>query len=198
MNVRLIKRFQFQSVLVSERYLDAMVVNNYSATVHMTTVSDMAAEQNKAYERIRYWMSMMQDCVLIDQSNKMIDTWQKTGARIMAFPDDPVDQLVGMMLYSKLSTILQGRIDVNEVLISSAMDDDIIYRQSEHESLGPFAESGWWNDPRPIWETSRKKSGKVISLQRMAEWSDLELDWDDDDSDDNVVVVADFPKDENK
>jgi hypothetical protein len=48
MNVRLIKRFQIQSILVSERYLDAMVINNYSVTVHMTTVSAMAAEQNKA------------------------------------------------------------------------------------------------------------------------------------------------------
>ena len=197
MNVRLIKKFQFQSSLVSERYHDPAVINNYSATVHMTTVSDMAVEQNKAYNRIAYWMSMMQDCVFIDQHNKIIDAWEKTGARIMAFPEDPVDQLVGMMLYSKLSAILEGRIEINEVLISSAMDDDIIYQQNEHENLGPFSNPGWWNDAKPIWETAKKKSGKVISLQRTAEWSDLELDWDDD-QDDNVVLVADFPKDENK
>ena len=198
MNVRLIKRFQIQSILVSERYLDAMVINNYSVTVHMTTVSAMAAEQNKAQERIRFWFSMMQDAVLIDQKNKTIDTWQKTGARVMSFPDDPVDQLVGMMLYSKLSVIAEGKIDINEILVSSVMDDDIIYRQSDSENLGPFEESGWWNDPKPVWETAKRKSGKVISLKRTAEWKDLDLDWNNDDSDDKIAVVADFPKDENK
>jgi hypothetical protein len=141
---------------------------------------------------------MMQDAVLIDQKNKTIDTWQKTGARVMSFPDDPVDQLVGMMLYSKLSVIAEGKIDINEILVSSVMDDDIIYRQSDSENLGPFEESGWWNDPKPVWETAKRKSGKVISLKRTAEWKDLDLDWNNDDSDDKIAVVADFPKDENK
>lgn len=198
-NVRLTKNFRIPVVVVAERY-DFPVVLQYAVTVRMVTHTESEVEQNVAYDRIRFWIqAIMTDSVLIAHDNTKLETWVKTGARCMVLPQDPVDQLVGMMLLCKLNSIAEGRIGIEEVEISSVLDDDIIYHHAADEDPGPFAAPGWWRDNKPNCSDQpvRKQRGKVIALRRSDSWKEYGMDWDQDDRE-AQILVADFGNDEKK
>jgi hypothetical protein len=197
MNVRLGKAWHFSCIVVGDRY-ETPLVNFYTVKTEMTLASEQQ-DYNTAYGRMKFWINeVMADCVLIAKDNEKLKTWIDTNARVLTLPDEPVDQLIGMLLYSKLSAISEDRIILHQVSISSALDDDIIYHHFEDEPLGPFREPGWWNDSQPVWKHKETKGrGKVISLDRQLDWNDYDLDWDQEPPD-TVVVKGNFSRDEDK
>lgn len=199
MNVNLTKTWHVPVIVVSERYDHPRVIS-YMVTVSMTSTSMHSAYTNTAYERMRHWMtSIMRDAVIIDKNHPDLETWQTTGARCMVFPDDPVDQLVGIMLCCKLNAMCQGHLEVSSVVISSELDEDISYYHAQEDDEGPFSDSGWWNDSRPNWDSivkRRKKNTNVINLRREPEWKDLELDWPSDPEDStDTNKITEFSRD---
>ena len=199
MNVKLKKSFRFCTGIV---YNNEFAINVYDVTLHMTTVSMSPEQQNIAYDRISYWVNeVLQDSVLISGDSKVLDAYKATRQRLIVFPHDPVDQIVGTMLYLKLNAITEDRLVVTGVELGSSYGDDVIYLHYDGEEIGPLSGTGWWTDSRPLWADTKKRKtvNKVISMDRMPEWSDLGLSWDDlPAQEDNTVVFADFPKNENK
>jgi len=97
MNVRLKKTFGWYGAVV---YEDQFIITHYSSEVSMITVTPDNREQNIAYERIKLFMNdIMDGAVLISQNNPKLDQYQNIGMRLIALPDEPVDQVIGMMLY---------------------------------------------------------------------------------------------------
>ena len=144
---------------------------------------------------------MLDGSIIIDAEHANFATWQATGARLMAMPEEPVDQIIGIMLYLKLNAMMENRMVVTAVEISSTQGDGMWYRHDAGENVGPhFGQDGWWVDPRPNWSGAvLKKHGKVVNLDRQPEWSDYDLDWSRGDRDQqDSVVFANFKKDENK
>lgn len=195
MNVRLKKTFKWSSAVV---YESRFVINHYRADVTMITVSDDNEEQNIAYERSKMFIhGVMEDAILISQSNPRIEAYQNTDARLIALPQEPVDQIIGMMLYLKLNAIMENRIVVIDVSLSSSAGDSMYYLHSSGESLAPLDRDGWWTDARPCWyDTQEKTQDKVVNLSRVPEWKDQDLDWTDNNLTDNSVVFAKFGKNE--
>jgi hypothetical protein len=194
MSVSLAKNWYFSAIVVSERY-ETAVLNPYTVHTEFTTVSESNIDHNRAYGRFKYWMQeVMQDSVLIARDHPRLKTWVDTGSKVLIFPEDPVDQLVGIMLYCKLSAVVQTNMIIDQVSVTSSLDDDITYHHYSDEDRGPFNESGWWNDSGPNWQIINKKSrGKIVDLQRTLDWKDLNLEWNQESSD-NRVVQADFTK----
>jgi hypothetical protein len=102
----------------------------------------------------------------------------------------------------KLTAIIEEQFLISEIEISSTNGDEMIYLHNADESLGPMDAKGWWNDAKPIWiNSTRKKSstGKVIKLNRMPEWKELDLDFEIDKDDlDCEILVGNFIKDDKK
>jgi len=200
MNVRLKRSFDFYAGMV---YDQEFSVNRYTLTVSMTTQTSDVDMHNIAYERIKYWINyVLHNSVLISESDPTLEKWLATEQRILILPDQPVDQLVGIMLYLKLTAIIEQQFLISEVEISSDDGDEMIYLHGADESLGPMDANGWWNDPKPNWITNpRKKSstGKVIKLTRIPEWKELELDFVmNNDNVDCEILVGNFIKDDKK
>jgi hypothetical protein len=199
MNVRLVKTWQWQSGTV---YNGNFFINSYTARVLMHTTTMEAAQHSVAYERMDHWFrEVMQDSVMISAENAAVKSFAATGQRLLVFPDDPVDQLVGIMLCLKLNSIAEGRLVVTDVDLSSINGDDMTYRHNQAEEVGPLAASGWWQDPRPVWQHSitRASQAKVVSLDRSPEWHTLGLDWPKTDGkNDAAVVFADFDRDDDQ
>lgn len=199
MNVRLIKTWQWQSGTV---YQDNFYINSYSARIQMYTTGMDATEHATAYERMDHWFSeVMQDSVLLAADQSTLKHYMHTGQRLLIFPEDPVDQLVGIMLCLKLNSITEGRLMITDVDLSSVNGADMIYRHNHSEENGPLSGVGWWTDPRPNWTSasSRTASGKVVSLSRTPEWHALGLDWvGASDYKQSAVVFADFDRDEDQ
>ena len=193
MNVNLKRRFQFATGLV---YQEEFQVNSYDVMLSMLTVSTDHDEQNIAYERMKYWVNrVLYDSVLISETSERLSAYQSTGQRLVILPEEPVDQLVGMMLYLKLNAVMENRMVVTGVELSSEVGENMIYSHAVSENLGPLQFDGWWSDARPVWNDAKKRpsGSNIIELDRMPEWGDLELDWHKDQvQEKNTVVFADF------
>lgn len=199
MNVRLKKRFEVMSGMI---YQEQFATNRYTIDLSLLTVSEDHEQQNIAYDRMKFWIyRVLQDGILISENSEKLQAWAATESRIMALPEDPVDQVVGIMLYLKLNSIMENRIVVTDLEISSTEGDDTVYLHSHGESLGVMSQGGWWTDTRPCWilPRSNEHHGKIVTLDRTPEWGDCGLDWAQaDDDKKNTVVFADFRRDADK
>jgi hypothetical protein len=179
MNVDLEKTFAFSSILADQ---DATVwINVYEVRVKMQPATDNHQEYNTAYQRIKFWFDyVMQDSVFLHQDHEKISSWRGTNARCLDFPVRPVDQVIGMMLMSKLTAMVEGRIIIKQVSISSPADDFVWYTCSQDDSLHWFEDAGWWQEAAPTYATRYKKSktsDKIITITKQNEWQVHNLDW---------------------
>lgn len=199
-NARLEKTLDWYCGLL---YNGKFYTNHYTARIKMLTLSCSNDEQNIAYERMKIWIQdILSDAIFIAQSNPQVSVWQKTDAKIILFPNEPVDQVVGALLFLKLNAIMEGRMRVTDVEISSGLGDNVGYHfHCAEEFVTPIDTTGWWTEPRPIWSspTQKKASGKVVELALMPDWDDYDLNWESAKSNDpSSVVFANFNKNEPK
>ena len=175
-------------------------MNQYQLTVDLLTVSTDHSQQNVAYERMKYWIyEVMDQSILISQHSDVLESAIKLNDRVIALPSEPVDQIIGIMLYLKLNAVMENRMVVTDVEICSSQGDYTSYLHSTRENLGSdLVEDGWWSDPRPVWVTQKSRDqGKVVSLDRGPDWKNHGLDWDElEDQEKDSVVFANFKKDE--
>lgn len=199
MSARLKKSFGFYTGLI---YQSQFLVNHWTVNLDLVTVSDDGADHNTAYERMKYWVGrILDDSILIGHADPALEDVTRLNGRVIVLPDEPVDQIVGIMLYLKLNAIMENRIVVAATEIWSTQGDQTSYIHMAGENLGPdLGQDGWWSDPRPIYSMSRPRgTGNVVSLDRPAEWKDFGLGWESNDADrSGNVVVAHFPRNEDQ
>lgn len=194
MNYRMSKTW---GVLANVVWQDRVLCNDYRIRVDWITATDDSHEQNIAYDRMKYWLfDVMEHSVLIPQDHEKISLFQATGQRVITLPGDPVDAVIAMMLLAKFAAITEQRMTFTEVAVSSEQGGHVQHLHSADEDFMQFCEPGWWQDPGPIWQTTKAKRGnKIVNLDRVPEWSELDLGWDATQSKaDGHVVFAEFTK----
>lgn len=198
MNVKLSKEFFWQSGVI---YQEQFAINHYACRLHMQTACHDRQAQNTAYDRLKVFIGqVLQDAVFTWDQCQDLRKWLATGVTVITLPDEPVDQIIGMMLYTKLNAIMEGRMIITDVDLSSRMGDEMVYHHNQNDSLGPLAHPGWWNDHRPIWSkhTPAKSRDKIVAISRFQEWKNHNLHWerDNDPEADSTVLFAEFNKNE--
>ena len=196
MNVRLKHDIQFTAGI----YHDGnMIMNNYTLRLWMTTNSENSVDQTIAFERIKYFIyNEIDNTIFINSNQKAQCTlFSKAGLSITTMPSDPVDQLIGIMLYYKLNAITEERMVIMETEISSTYGANMTYLHSDFENTTGYKQPSWWTTPDLIHSdfVLVNKSEKVLSIPSSTDWRELELAWSDaptEGSPGNVVVFADF------
>jgi hypothetical protein len=126
------------------------------------------------------------------------------GINVTTLPEDPLDQVIGIMLYCKLNSVLEDRMIIDEIEICSELGENIAYLHNSQDAQGPFADTGWWHEPDAVHcDSTIVENEKTVALHHIgAGWRELGLNWDQSITisvnDDNKVVFADFAKDETK
>jgi hypothetical protein len=124
------------------------------------------------------------------------------GANVVTLPDEPVDQIVGLMLYCKLNAIMEGVMTVTALDICSSLGDDVWYEHTEEDAVGPFFDAGWWNLATTVHNNldGADRNTKVVKVVPDC-WAEYGLCWPDpvdkDQEKAHTVVYAKFPKHEN-
>jgi hypothetical protein len=181
-----------------------MIMNNYVAKAYMVTNCPDNISQNTAFERMKYFVySELNSTIFVNREyEETCSKFISAGLKITTLPAEPVDQLIGIMLYCKLNAIMEDYMVVNEIEISSDLGDSMVYLHAADESLGPFDALGWWHDADLIHcDTSLIDSEKIVALHRAGAWRELDLAWPNTEvaTDlDNTVVFAEFRQDETK
>lgn len=183
---------------------DQLLMNNYTVTFKMTTVTKNRVNHNVALKRLQYLIQAeFTDAVFIDETDTaQIDLLRAAKVRLITLPDSPIDQILGMMLYSKCNAVMEDNMVVQSVLVSSTASDNVIVEHNEDESYESFKNPGWWNDPGPECNNPEENiSSDTIFVIAGDPWVDIDesLVWDDEfdeanSNTDNVVLA--FRKDE--
>jgi hypothetical protein len=180
-------------------YYDSVLrMNNYSLRLWMTTNSENSADQNISFERIKYFVYTQIDSTIFVNSTleDQCQQFAQAGLNITTMPGDPVDQLVGIMLYYKLNAITEDRMNIVETELSSTYGENMTYLHSEFENTLGYEQPDWWTTPdlthsdfEPV------DSDKIVSIPQSNAWRDIDLSWSDVPAADavgNIVVFADF------
>jgi len=203
MNVRL----QYPAAFSAGVWLDDhLSMNTWTIRVDMTTQTLDEESTAVAFDRLKYFLhEVLDSSVLIEESNTtQIKLLTAAGIRVVAMPEVPVDQIVGMMLFAKLNAIMENRVTVTEVSVGSELGDQVIYLHNDHETLGPFEEPGWWSSPDPATQNVKNTSKKTVwSLKNSAAWSALDMTWPvpevlTETDTGNTIVFADFGRDDTR
>jgi hypothetical protein len=165
----------------------------------MTTNSLDPADQNISFERIKYFVySEIDSTIFINREcEEPCRQFISSGLNITTLPGEPVDQLVGIMLYYKLNAIAEERMIVVETELTSVLGDNIVYLHSDNEFVDSSIMSDWWHSADLTHcDQHLLESDKVLTIPKVSAWRDLDLAWPEyeshDDSVGNVVVFADF------
>ena len=201
MNVSLQYSIDFMGAIY---YDGRLQLNSYSVSLQMLTTSPQAMITNIAMERIKaFVMGELDSVVFIHREHEaQAELLQAVGANVCTLPDEPVDQIIGIMLYSKLSAIIEDRMIIGEVEISSDLGGGVVYMHNEEENLGPLEPAGWWHDA-DLTQCHSELVGeeKVMSLAKSTIWRELELSWPDAEPKEdtgNTIIFTDFNRNETK
>jgi hypothetical protein len=183
-----------------------MQMNNYMAKLYMMTNTPDGVANNVAFERIKHFIYTELDSSIFisseyeEQCKKYIDA----GIKITTFPGDPVDQLVGIMLFCKLGAIMEDRIIIGEVELGSTTSDGVIYIHGDNENIEDLDPPDWWDSVDLIHcDRELVDTDEIVTMHRGSVWRDLELQWPDiedvteeldEEESGNTVVFADFKR----
>ena len=168
----------------------------------MITVSTNGWDHDTAFERIKYYSTyVLSSCVFVDeQQTEAIEKYINAGIRVVALPQVPVDQIIGMMIHYKFNAMSEDRVNIMGTAISSRVGNGIVYLHDEEENAGPFQDDDWWDDPEPTY--GRKTNGSVVDFSKKSTWANLNLLWNEQpaiieiDSDEPSGNIVTFPTDD--
>lgn len=203
MNVRI----QYPLSFTAGIYYDGqMSMNNYVAKLYMMTNTSDGVANNIAFDRIKHFVYNELDSSIFinseyeEQCLKYLDA----GLKVTTFPGDPVDQVVGIMLFNKLNAIMEDRILIGEVELSSQIGEGLIYIHGDSENIENLEPASWWESPDLIHcDIDLLNNDKIVKIHHKSVWRDLNLQWPDiediteeldHEETGNTVVFADFKK----
>lgn len=196
MNVRLQSNLEFLGAVY---FADELQLNSYQVNLGLVTNTKDTPKINIAMERVKAFVySELANAVYIHQDRMDVaEVLQMLGTNIVTLPEEPVDQIVGMMLYSKLNAIMEGVMTVVSLDISSSLGDDVWYQHDDEDSPGPYAADGWWNLPTVQHDSLSvaEIDNKIVEVRPNA-WVEYGLMWPEETntSKEHSVVYANFPK----
>jgi hypothetical protein len=199
MNIKLKQNFTF----VAGVYMDGtLAMFNYHVVLNLITQCHNQDDTTVAIDRIREFVDQMAGTVFVNREDRdTIQALNDLGIDITTLPEDPVDQVVGIMLHCKLNAIVEGRVLITTTEITTDNGAPVTFVHEHDDELGPFTDTGWWNDNTLRHrEDSLSESDNVVIIHGTSSWNDLGLTWTDDDEAalDNTVVFANFDKHDSK
>lgn len=196
-------RLQYDADFLAGIYFEnSLQINSYSVSLSLATGTANPARINVAMERLRTFINLeLGDAVFINRAHEgEAEMLYSLGVNICTLPEEPIDQIVGLMLYCKLNAIMEGQLIVTSLDIKSELGDNVWYQHDEEESIGPFSADGWWHKNSTQKETLDLDGTpeNVVKVQTNG-WKEYGLEWPEETKETNAkVVFPKFKKDENE
>lgn len=201
MNVRLRYNITFPA---SVWFDDELLTTNYTLALNFLTQTLDPQDQNIALDRVKYFLlNELHSTIFIDQADvDRAEAFTEIGLNVTTLPEEPVDQVVGIMLYYKLNAIMEGRMKITEITFSSDAGDNIEYFHNENEHTELFPATGWWHEPTLCHSSvvlDDEEADNVVAIDTDSEWREQDLAWAHAEvtTDLGQVVFANFSQDNN-
>ena len=166
---------RFTSVILLH---DSIVPNTYSVGLTFNSNTDNIVNQNRAFDRIKYFFqSMTSNGLIMNYKNDHANNLSQYSDKIIMIPEEPFDQIMVAIIHSKLINIVEGNIQITEVKLDSWQGDDVVYTSETFGITklfleGDFGEVQWWQHAKPITFTPADPKFKI------PEWKHINLEFD--------------------
>lgn len=187
MTARISRAFNF---LTGVYFSGTFRMNIYEIDLSFNVETESMIDQCIAMDRVKYFLEeCLGDSVLLDRKEKSaIEKYINADMKVCTLPEEPYDQIIAIMLIVKLNAIMEGKLVLTDVSITSRLSDEIYCQHNIDDSIGPFIDNDWWNDntPRITSVTKSNTSKKIVKLVKSRiGWDDLSLTWED-----NIIAPA--------
>jgi hypothetical protein len=179
MNVRLQTNLEFSAGIY---YNDTLRINRYTVSLRLCTATSDHEQINIAMDRVKMFVySELADTVFINQNDlERAQLLYLMGINVTTLPEEPIDQIVGLMLYCKLNAVMEDRMLIETLDISSLLGDDVVYLYETGDPIGPFQSDGWWQ----LSDTSHNAVEVVTTQENIVKvpttgWNKYNLNWHD-------------------
>jgi len=186
MYAKIEREFQFQAGVY---FQNNFVINTYDLVLQMLVMTEDMHEQNIAFERIKYILEeALESCIFVHSSEKnTIDLYSKAQLKICVLPDEPYDQIVAGVILSKLNSITEEKIIVDEIKLLSKISDGVSFFVGiEDLEFLSKSSSDWYAENNiSINNLSKKvnKKEKILELKNQPnDWNSIGLHWNTIDS----------------
>lgn len=199
MNVRLQYELDFSAGIYYEGRLQ---LNQYAVSLQLLTQNSNSLITNIAMERLKAFVySELCDTVFVGPADQeKAEMLSILGINVTTLPDEPVDQIIGIMLYCKLNAVMENQMLVTKLDIQSYLGDSVWYQHDEDDVIGPFRDEGWWHEAgcRHSFDTE-PQTDNVVKVANKG-WTEYGLDWPDtqENTAGNTVVYANFQRNDNQ
>lgn len=177
MSPKIEKEYAFQTAVHFE---NKFMINFYEITLLMEVNTDNHHEQNIAIERINYFIENFVDSSIFVNAtqDKIISTYENAGIRVLTIPEDPYDQIIGLVLLLKLNAITEGRLLVTDCIIHSKLSSGIKFN-IQYEQTESFVGDNWYCDPTCATKQNKltSKKGKIVKLFDNDDFTSTGLVW---------------------
>jgi hypothetical protein len=150
----------FNSVIVLDNWISP---NRYKCKVYFDVETEDGDHQNIAFERMKILLeSVFEGAMFISINNPMLQTLAKKAKnRIICLPTEPIDVIMAAVIYSKLNAIVEDKLSVVKVKVSSSQADNIWVNYDEDFTLAFQLESEFYKvtEQKPWWERSDPATG---------------------------------------
>ena len=183
MATRIEREFAFQAAVHFE---GNFLMTVYELVLYMEVDTASIKEQNIAMDRITYFLDeCLSNSVFVEAADKKaIEKYLQADIKVATLPEEPYDQIITILLLSKLNAITEGKLQVNSISLRSGLSDDVkfLYSIYEIENTGnPFRNKGWWSDSSTLISDINKsnKKDKIVRLVKQnCDWANVGLDWE--------------------
>jgi hypothetical protein len=174
-------------------YDDTLLPNQYTLTVDFNITTDNGDEQNIAFDRIKYLVdSVLQDAIFCSIDDEKTGYFQSNfKQKIVTFPVPPQDLAVASVLFAKIRSIVDGRLDIEAVKIQSSQGDNVSINFTEefaedgtmldsHELIKAAGKTPWWyrDDCGTADFVSFNEASKELTfVVDVTGWEDTGLTW---------------------
>lgn len=177
MNTRIVKEYTIDSAV---HFDNKFMITPFDMSLYMDVETDSVREQNVAIERVNYFLQYHIDsAVFVDSKlTEVINKYESAGISVIEIPEEPYDQVIGVVLMLKLNAIMENRMIVTDCIFGSKLSMgikfDLALEQAEDTFVGPF----WWNNSSvTVSNRVPTKKDKIVKLFNADKWDDLKLTW---------------------
>jgi hypothetical protein len=189
MNAKLSQEIDFSAIVLAGKKI---FPNYFTLKINLITATDNASHQNIAMQRIMVFINEIFDGSVfcnIKNTNYLKFSKMVGDSRVILIPDEPYDQIIGMILFNKINAIVEGKFEIENITIGSDFAPGLIYIIEDFENFSfdeAKIEIPWWNRSDP----SSSDIPKQLKLE--PSWLDLNLDWEEENSDSPYEIEKHF------
>jgi hypothetical protein len=178
MSNKIQKEFTFMTAV---HFNGKYMVNLYEMNAIMIIESLDSDNQNIAIERISHFIgSTIEDVIFIcDKEKEAIEKYKNAGMKVCTIPEEPYDQIIGLILMNKCNAIMENKIVMTDIVFGSKLSNLIKFELTAETAQAEFNGNHWWNLPTLCTETKKTKKDKIVNLHdhKSDDWAELELTW---------------------